>query len=118
MKLAIIGSRGISDFDLEPYVSESVTEIVSGGAKGIDTAARLLAERRGLKLTEFLPEYGVYGRRAPLCRNERIAAYADAVLAVWDGKSRGTAHTVKLFKDAKKPAEIVTVVSVNDENAK
>ena len=77
-----------------------------------------LAERRGLRLTEFLPEYGVYGRRAPLCRNERIAAYADAVLAVWDGKSRGTAHTVKLFKDANKPAEIVTVASVNDENAK
>ena len=60
MKLAIIGSRGIDNVDLSVYVNESVTEIVSGGAKGIDTTAKEYAIANNIKLTEFLPDYQHY----------------------------------------------------------
>ena len=46
-----------------------ITEIVSGGAKGVDSLAREYAERKGIKLTEFIPEYKSYGRAAPIVRN-------------------------------------------------
>ena len=60
MKIAIIGSRSITDADIGKYVSAG-DEIVSGGATGIDTLAAEYAKRNGLKLTVFLPEYEKYG---------------------------------------------------------
>ena len=70
MKVAVLGSRSLVVSHLEKYLPEGTTEIVSGGAKGIDTCARCYALRNGIKLTEFLPEYEKYGRSAPLkvCR--------------------------------------------------
>ena len=90
MKVAVIGSRGLSVSDLGRFLPENTTEIVSGGAKGVDTSAREYALAHGIKLTEFLPEYTKYGRSAPLKRNITIIEYSDIVLAFWDGKSRGT----------------------------
>ena len=94
MKVAVIGSRGLQVDCLEDYLPEGVTEIVSGGARGVDACARNYALSHGLKLTEFLPEYEKYGRAAPLRRNIAIIEYADLILAFWDGKSRGTKFVI------------------------
>lgn len=94
MKVAVIGSRGLSVGDLSRYLPENTTEIVSGGAKGVDTSAREYALAHGIKLTEFLPEYTKYGRSAPLKRNITIIEYSDIVLAFWDGKSGGTKFVI------------------------
>ena len=107
MKLAIIGSRGIDNVDLSVYVNESVTEIVSGGAKGIDTTAKEYAIANSIKLTEFLPDYQHYGRGAPLRRNIRIIEYSDKVIAFWDGKSKGTEFVIK---ECKKCGKDITVI--------
>lgn len=94
MKVAVIGSRGLSVSDLGRYLPENTTEIVSGGAKGVDTSAREYALAHEIMLTEFLPEYTKYGRSAPLKRNITIIEYSDIVLAFWDGKSRGTKFVI------------------------
>ena len=94
MKIAVIGSRNLTVDDLEKYLPKDTTEIVSGGAKGIDNCARNYALSHDLKLTEFLPEYSKYGRSAPLKRNLQIIEYADLVIAFWDGKSRGTKYVI------------------------
>ena len=94
MKVAVVGSRGLTVSNLEKYLPDGVTEIVSGGAKGIDTCAREYAITNGIKLTEYLPEYKKYGRSAPLKRNITIIEYADLVLAFWDGTSRGTKYVI------------------------
>lgn len=94
MKVAVIGSRGLCVSDLGKYLPENTTEIVSGGAKGVDTSAREYALSHGIKLTEFMPEYTRFGRSAPLKRNISIIEYADIVLAFWDGKSRGTKFVI------------------------
>lgn len=94
MKVAVIGSRGLTVSDLGKYLPENTTEIVSGGAKGVDTSAREYALSHGIKLTDFLPEYTKYGRSAPLKRNITIIEYSDIVIAFWDGKSRGTKFVI------------------------
>lgn len=94
MKVAVIGSRELSVSDLGRYLPENTTEIISGGAKGVDTSAREYALSHGIKLTDFLPEYTKYGRSAPLKRNITIIEYSDIVLAFWDGKSRGTKFVI------------------------
>ena len=73
MKVAVIGSRDIKDINLGEYLKDDVTEIVSGGAKGVDTVASQYAKENNIKLTEFLPEYNRYKRGAPLKRNIQIA---------------------------------------------
>ena len=94
MKVAVIGSRGLLVDDLGKYLPDDTTEIISGGAKGVDAAAREYALRHGMKLTEYLPEYSRYGRSAPLKRNITIIENADLVLAFWDGASRGTKFVI------------------------
>ena len=94
MRVAVIGSRGLRVNDLENYLPPETTEIVSGGAKGVDASVREYAQRQGLKLTEYLPEYSRYGRSAPLKRNITIIENADMVLAFWDGRSRGTKYVI------------------------
>ena len=106
MKVAVIGSRGLCVDDLGQYLPADTTEIVSGGAKGVDTSAREYALAHGLKLTEFLPEYDRYGRGAPLKRNIQIIEYADLVLAFWDGTSRGTKYVIDNCKKLGKPVRI------------
>lgn len=95
MKVAVIGSRGLTVRNLEKYLPEETTEIVSGGARGIDACARAYALKQGIRMTEFLPNYKEYGRGAPLKRNLEIIAYSDLVLAFWDGKSRGTRYVIE-----------------------
>lgn len=106
MKIAVVGSRNLVVNDLGKYLPNNVTEIVSGGARGIDTCAREYAIAKGLKLTEFLPEYSRYGRGAPLKRNLQIINYADCVLAFWNGQSRGTKFVIEHCKAQGKPVRI------------
>lgn len=106
MKVAVIGSRGLVVENLGDYLPSETTEIVSGGARGIDGCAREYALRHGLKLTEYLPEYDRYGRAAPLKRNITIIESADMVLAFWDGKSRGTRYVIDNCKKRNIPVEI------------
>ena len=106
MKIAIIGSRGLHVNDLEKYLPENVTEIVSGGARGIDSDARAYAQAHGIQLKEFLPEYEKYGRSAPLKRNLLIIEYADVVLAFWDGHSRGTKYVIDHCREMGVPVKV------------
>lgn len=106
MKVAVIGSRGLTVKELGKYLPAEVTEIVSGGAKGVDTSAREYAVAKGIKLTEFLPEYKKYGKAAPLKRNITIIEYADLVLAFWDGKSRGTKFVIDHCKSMGVPVKV------------
>lgn len=94
MKVAVIGSRGITVDNLEDYLPEDVTEIVTGGAKGVDTCAEEYALAHNIKLTKFLPEYSKYRKSAPLKRNIQIIEYSDLVLAFWDGSSHGTKYVI------------------------
>ena len=106
MKVAVVGSRGIIVKDLGKYLPKGTTEIVSGGAKGVDTCAREYALANDLKLTEFLPEYDKFGRIAPLKRNISILEYADVVIAFWDRRSHGTKFVIENAKKMGVPCRV------------
>ena len=107
MKVAVVGSRNLTDIALEQYISQQVQEIVSGGAVGVDSCAAEYAKSRGLKLTEFLPQYERYGRAAPIVRNKEIVDYADKVLVFWDGSSKGARSVIRYAQKTGKPCEVI-----------
>ena len=108
MKLLIVGSRSITNFDLSGHIPENTTTIISGGAKGIDTLAEQYADQNSIEKIIIRPQYEKYGRAAPIKRNEEMVDSADCVLAVWDGTSKGTKYTLNYAK--KKEKKIIEVV--------
>ena len=94
MKVAIVGSRGLEVRDFSPFLPKDTCEIISGGAKGIDSCAAEYAKKCGIALTEIKPDYKRYSRGAPLMRNKEIVKMADFVLIFWDEKSRGTKFVI------------------------
>lgn len=97
MRVGIVGSRNCKNFDvsmIEKYLPEDCTEIISGGADGVDTYAERFAEGKNIPFRKFLPDYEKFGKRAPLERNLLIVKNCDMLIAFWDYSSPGTAHTI------------------------
>ena len=109
MKLLIVGSRSITDFDLAPYVPLDVDTVISGGADGVDALAELYADTHRLSKYIIRPRYDLYGRAAPIKRNAQMVDIADAVLVIWDGCSKGAKSTIKY---AEKTNKSITVIRV------
>lgn len=107
MKLLIVGSRSIKDFDLSPYISDEVDTIISGGAEGVDGLAERYADAHRISKYIMRPRYDLYKRAAPLKRNEQMVDIADAVLVIWDGSSKGTKHTIAYTKKSRKPFTLI-----------
>ena len=97
MKVIIAGSRGIKHLAaVTQAIEESefdVTEVVSGCASGVDQLGEQWAELHKVHCT-FMPADWSRGKHAGLLRNEKMADYADALIAVWDGQSKGTQHMI------------------------
>ena len=109
MKVLIVGSRNIHDFDLSPYVPSEVELIISGGASGVDALAEAYADVHRISKLILRPHYKRFGKGAPIRRNREMVELADRVVAVWDGSSRGTAGTVAYAQKLKKEVTVVTV---------
>lgn len=117
MRLAIVGSREFTNYDLlcrevaKIQETQKIDLIVSGGATGADTLAKKFAAKNRIPLMEFLPDYSRYGRGAPLQRNSLIVQNADWVLAFVTASSKGTWDTIRKAERAKKKTIIVKVTS-------
>ena len=109
MKLLIAGSRSIKDFDLSPYISDDVDEIISGGAPGMDTLAEKYADDHKISKHILRPKYHLYKKGAPIKRNREMVDMADAVLIIWDGKSKGAQSTAKYAKKLQKSLNVVKI---------
>ncbi len=109
MRLAIIGSRTFNDYErLKKVVDEfrkenEVSEIVSGGARGADALGAKYAKENNITLKEFNPDFSNGFRVGQYFeRNKQIVVNCDVIIGFWDSKSRGTAYTLNLAKDAGK----------------
>lgn len=110
MKVVIAGSRSITDYALvERAVEESgfdVTVVLSGTANGVDKLGERWAQEHDIPTERFPAEWDKYGRSAGPIRNKQMVEYADGLIAVWDGESRGTANIMNLATDAGLPIHV------------
>ncbi len=108
MKTIIAGSRDLgaySDHEKVFLVADAVmksgwrdliTEVVSGGARGIDIAGETwaAASKPPIPIKQFIPDWRI-GRFAGIQRNRMMAEYADALILIWNGTSKGSANMKK-----------------------
>jgi hypothetical protein len=128
MKLIIAGSRtfdfGWYDIDRAICISrlpEIVTEVVCGTAKGIDLAGKEWANEDWkqdyptsshngpIPVKEFPADWNTHGKAAGPIRNKQMAEYADALLLIWDGESKGSANMKREMEKLGKPVYEVII---------
>ena len=102
MKVIIAGSRDISRFRLiSDAVKESgfkITEVISGAAREVDKTGEEWAAINKIPVRSFPAQWEIHGKAAGHIRNKDMALEADALILVWDGKSRGSASMLKIAK--------------------
>lgn len=99
MKTIIAGSRTVTDpMVVEDAIRKSgfhITEVVSGGCQGVDLIGEGWASENSLHVHRFPADWSTYGLSAGPRRNATMAEHADALIAVWDGVSRGTKNMIQ-----------------------
>lgn len=107
MRVIIAGSRSINDIGhINEAIQKSqfqIEEVVSGTCKGPDLLGEMWAWFSGIPIKQFPANWGIHGKKAGMLRNVEMAEYADALIAVWDGESKGTANMIKQMKTRNKP---------------
>lgn len=102
MRVIIAGSRSINDMKKVYNAIDAsgfyLSEIVSGGARGVDTLAIVLADDKKIPCKVFPAEWKRYGKSAGYKRNLVMGDYANALIAIWDGESKGTKHMIDIAK--------------------
>ena len=102
IKVIIAGGRDFDDFNRlcqicdEFLQDQNDIEIVSGAYKGADLLGERYAIERNYSIKQFPADWRRYGKSAGHKRNIEMAAYADVLIAFWDGESKGTKHMIEL----------------------
>lgn len=117
MKTIIAGSRSFERHaNLPRLIADAVecsdfevTEVVSGCARGIDTAGEAWAAAHGIPIRRFPADWGRHGRAAGPMRNAEMARYAQALIVIWDGVSRGTKNMIETAKREGLPVHVATM---------
>lgn len=110
MKVVIAGSRVITDYTALQYAIAqndfSITEVVSGCARGVDKLGERWAIEHSIQIHKFPADWGRFGRAAGKYRNADMADYADAAIILWDGESKGTLDMIDKMRRARKRCEV------------
>lgn len=100
MRVIVAGSRTVTSYrEVEAAIISSgfePTVIISGTAKGVDQLGEQYAKIKGLEILRFPADWNRYGKSAGYRRNVEMAEVADALVAVWDGESKGTKHMIDI----------------------
>ena len=93
----------------------TISEVVSGKARGADSLGELWANENNVKLSDFPADWDRYGKRAGYVRNEEMGHYADKAIIFWDGASKGTKNMIDIMKKLKKPCKVYLYNQPEDE---
>lgn len=103
MRIIIAGGRKIWDYEFVRQTIDYYTQnigydwtLVCGMAPGVDTVAHNICEYRGIPIDKYPANWDVHGNSAGPMRNREMAENADSLIAIWDGKSTGTADMINV----------------------
>ncbi len=117
MKVIVAGGRDFTNYALvEEAIKISgfeISQIVSGKAKGVDTLGEVWALANNVPVEAFPADWSQHGRAAGPIRNKQMADYADALIAIWDGESKGTANMIQQARSKKLNVFIYLVKDTN-----
>ena len=115
-KIIIAGGRDFMDYNLlkektnkilqEKKVTHKIV-IISGCARGADTLGLRYASENAFDVEEYPANWDKYGKKAGYMRNVEMAENADALIAFWNGKSKGTKHMIDIATERNLPIRVI-----------
>ena len=115
-RVIIAGSRDFTDYRLlcqkcDAFLSskrqDSNIVIISGTARGADRLGEQYAAERGYQIERYPADWERDGKAAGYIRNKRMADNADALIAFWDGQSRGTKNMIAIARERNLETRVV-----------
>ena len=103
MRTIVCGSRDAPLFAVAVALARcgwTPSVVLSGGARGADAHGEAWAKGAGIPVERYPADWDRHGKVAGFMRNAEMVTRAEAVVAVWDGSSHGTADTVRLATEA------------------
>ena len=113
MKIIVAGGREFNDYELMKrkldhlFSRRNNIVVVCGEARGADSLGKRYAQEHGMEVISKPADWDRYGRTAGYRRNMEMGEIADALVAFWDGKSRGTKNMIDIMHDLCKPVRVV-----------
>ena len=123
-RVIIAGSRSFNNYALLrehclSFLQEKMKThrviIVSGHARGADSLGERFANELGFPVELHPAKWRLLGKAAGMVRNAEMAKCSDALIAFWDGESRGTRHMINF---ARKRGLAIDIVNTNKDEAK
>ena len=115
-KIIIAGGRDFTDYNLLKEKTDKILQekkvthkivIISGCARGADTLGLRYASENAFDVEEYPADWNKYGKKAGYVRNVEMAENADALIAFWDGKSKGTKHMIDIATERNLPIRVI-----------
>lgn len=115
-KIIIAGGRDFMDYNLLKEKANKILQekrashkivIISGCARGADTLGLRYASENAFDVEEYPANWDKYGKKAGYMRNVEMAENADALIAFWDGKSKGTKHMIDIATERNLPTRVI-----------
>lgn len=75
----------------------------------LDQTGHRWAQAHDFPVVHFFPSWDRFGKSAGVARNIEMGKYADRLLAIWDGESRGTKQMIDWMQMYGKPTQVVTL---------
>jgi hypothetical protein len=113
LKIIVAGSREFNKYDLLCMKLDSLLmnhddiQIVCGEARGADQLGKRYAKEHGYEVLSFPANWDKYGKSAGYKRNQEMAKVADALVAFWNGVSKGTANMIEIMNKSGKPVRVI-----------
>ena len=123
-KVIIAGTRDFADYQLlarkcdkilAKKTKDTLITIISGTAKGADRLGERYAKDRGYRVERFPANWDRDGNKAGPLRNIEMAKHADALIAFWDGRSRGTRHMIDTALNGELAVRVVNYNQIREK---
>ena len=114
MKTALLASRQLTSSAHYEAIKAALNELETTELHhGAESAGKLHAERwakeTGNSEVGHMPDWTKHGRAAGPIRGKELVAACDTVVALWDGKSQGTANELKEARRQGKRVKLILV---------
>lgn len=113
-KVIIAGTRTFNNYQFLKSKCDAILknkkniQIVSGCAKGADKLGEVYAEENAYSVAEFPADWSI-GNNAGYIRNLQMGNYADALIAFWDGESKGTRMMIEIANNLELPVRVIKI---------
>lgn len=121
-RVIVAGGRDFNNYELlvakMDYLLQRIQKrivVLCGKARGADALGERYAKEKGYEIIYYPADWNTNGKSAGYIRNLEMAENADALVAFWDGESRGTKHMIDIARRKRLNVRVIYYDQVKED---